>query len=296
MDFVQEVNYKPSSLARSLRTGKTNTIGLLVEDISDPFFSAIARSIEANAYQNGYKIIYSSTGNDTEKARELIMMYRERHVDGYIIVPPEGIEDDIRSLIDSGRPVVQIDRYATGVEADYVVIDNERSAYTATQHLIDNGYKNVAFVTIDSKQPQMADRLLGYQKAIQANGLNAVVEEVAYESSIQAMQQLSGFLDKQPQLDAILFATNYLCVSGLKAMAARDHQMLQTMGIISFDDYELFELHTPSITSISQPTEQIAEHAINLLLTRLAQTDTDKTQHKIELATSFMLRRSSLSK
>lgn len=296
MDFVQEVNYKPSSLARSLRTGKTNTIGLLVEDISDPFFSAIARAIEANAYQNGYKIIYSSTGNDTEKARELITMYRERHVDGYIIVPPEGIEDDIRSLIDSGRPVVQIDRYAPGVEADYVVIDNERSAYTATQHLIDNGFRNIAFITISSRQPQMQDRLLGYQKAMQTNKLEVHIEEVAHDSKAHATEQLTAILEKQPQLDAVLFATNYLCVSGLKAMAAKNHQLLQTVGMVSFDDYELFELHTPSITSISQPTEQIAERAINLLLTRLTQTSTDTTQQKIELPTNFMLRKSSLAR
>lgn len=108
--YVAEVGYKPNSLARSLRTGKSNIIGLMVESISNPFFATIARRIEELAYKNGYMIIYSSTDNDTVKTKELIQMFRERHIDGYIISPPEGIEEDVKSLINAGRPVVFFDR------------------------------------------------------------------------------------------------------------------------------------------------------------------------------------------
>jgi LacI family transcriptional regulator len=296
LDFVQEVNYKPSSLARSLRTGKTNIIGLMVEDISDPFFSAIARAIEAIAYQSGYKIIYCSTENATDKTRELIEMYSERHVDGYIIVPPEGVEQDVKRLLDSGKPVVLIDRYLPDLETDHVVIDNEKSAYDATCHLINNGYKNIAFITIDSLQPQMQDRLSGYEKAIAAHGLPQLVKEIAYKSSEQAMQQISVFLDRKKQVDAIFFATNYLCVSGLKAMTGKNLHIPQNIGVVSFDDYELFELYSPSITTVSQPTEKIAEHAINLLLSRLKKTVTDKKAQKIVIPTTLIIRNSSIER
>ncbi len=296
LDFVQEVNYKPSSLARSLRTGKTNIIGLMVEDISDPFFSAIARAIEAIAYQSGYKIIYCSTENATEKTRELIGMYSERHVDGYIIVPPEGIEQDIKLLLDSGKPVVLIDRYLPAIETDHVVVDNEKSAYDATCHLIDNGYKDIAFVTIDSLQPQMQDRLSGYEKAMAAHGLPQLVKEIAYKTSEQAMQQISVFLDRKRGVDAMFFATNYLCVSGLKAMSAKNLHIPQNIGVVSFDDYELFELYSPSISTVSQPTDKIAEHAINLLLSRLKKTVSDKVSKKIVVPTSLIVRNSSVKK
>jgi LacI family transcriptional regulator len=296
LDFVKEVNYKPSSLARSLRTGKTNIIGLMVEDISDPFFSAIARAIEAIAYQSGYKIIYCSTENATDKTRELIEMYSERHVDGYIIVPPEGVEQDVKRLLDSGKPVVLIDRYLPDLETDHVIIDNEKSAYDATCHLINNGYKNIAFITIDSLQPQMQDRLSGYEKAIAEHGLPQLVKEIAYKSSEQAMQQISVFLDRKKQVDAIFFATNYLCVSGLKAMTGKNLHIPQNIGVVSFDDYELFELYSPSITTVSQPTEKIAEHAINLLLSRLKKTVTDKRAQKIVIPTTLIIRNSSIER
>ncbi|MVN92831.1 LacI family DNA-binding transcriptional regulator [Mucilaginibacter aquatilis] len=294
LDFVQEVNYKPSSLARSLRTGKTNIIGLMVEDISDPFFSAIARAIEAIAYQSGYKIIYCSTENATEKTRELIAMYNERHVDGYIIVPPEGVEQDIKLLLDTGKPVVLIDRYLPAIDTDFVVVDNEKSAYDATCHLIANGYKNIAFVTIDSLQPQMLDRLSGYEKAMQANGLPQLVKEIAYKSSEQAMQHIAAFIDRKKEVDAIFFATNYLCVSGLKATAGKGINIPQSIGVVSFDDYELFELYSPSITTVSQPTDKIAEHAINLLISRLKKAVSDKKFQKIILPTSLIVRKSSV--
>jgi LacI family transcriptional regulator len=296
LEFVQEVNYKPSSLARSLRTGKTNIIGLMVEDISDPFFSSIARAIEAIAYQSGYKIIYCSTENATEKTRELIAMYSERHVDGYIIVPPEGVEQDINLLLDSGKPVVLIDRYLPAIDTDYVVVDNENSAYEATCHLITNGYKNISFITIDSLQPQMQDRLSGYERAMTTYGLPQLVKEVAYKSSEQAMQQISVFLDRRKEIDAIFFSTNYLCVSGLKAMAGKGLSIPNNIGVVSFDNYELFELYSPSITTVSQPTEKIAEQAINLLMSRLKKTIVDKKAEKIIIPTTLIVRNSSVKK
>jgi len=150
MKYVEEVGYKPNSLAKSLRTGKSNTIGLMVEDISNPFFASIARLIEDRAYKNGYKIIYCSTDNDTNKTKDLITMFRDRHVDGYIIAPPEGIEKEIESLINDGMPVVLFDRHLPYVNTDFVEVNNLFSTYNATRHLIDQGFKNIAFITFAS--------------------------------------------------------------------------------------------------------------------------------------------------
>lgn len=293
-DYIEEIDYKPNTLARSLRTGKTNIIGLIVEDISDPFFSTIARQIEEKAYKSGYKIIYCSTENNKDKTKELIEVYRDRHVDGYIIVAPDGVEKEINDLCGKGKPVVLLDRYLSEVNTDYVLVENFKSAYEATQHLIQNGFKNIAFVTINSLQVQMIDRLLGFEKAIKEGGCTKFVKEIAYHDNEDAVKHIVSLLERTPEIDAIFFATNYLCVSGLRALKALSLKIPNDIGIVCFDDYELFELYTPPITSIAQPTEAIAENAINLLLTRLKKSGMPAKFQKVVLPTSFIIRDSSV--
>jgi LacI family transcriptional regulator len=293
MDYIEEIGYKPSTLARSLRTGKTNIIGLIVEDISDPFFSTIARQIEERAYKSGYKIIYCSTENNRDKTKELIEVYKDRHVDGYIVVAPDGVEKEINDLCARGKPVVLLDRYLPNVNTDYVLVDNFNSAYNATNYLIKNGFRNIAFITINSLQVQMIDRLLGFEKAIKENGCTQHVKEIAYHDSEEAVKHIVSLLNRTPEIDAIFFATNYLCVSGLRALKSLNLKIPADVGVVCFDDYELFELYTPSITSIAQPTEAIAENAISLLLSRLKKGVTAGKFQKIILPTSFIIRESS---
>ena len=150
LKFVTEVGYKPNLLARSFRTGKTNIIGLMVENISNPFFANVARMIEEKAYQNGYKILYCSTENDSTKAKELMQMFKDRYVDGYIITPTEGIKNEVDELINSGAPVILFDRFFEDGNNDYVILDNFKSTYTAVEHLVAEGFREIAFVTITS--------------------------------------------------------------------------------------------------------------------------------------------------
>jgi LacI family transcriptional regulator len=180
LKYIEEVGYRPNPLAQSLRTGKTNTIGLMVENIANPFFGKIARKIEEEAYKNGYRILYCSTDNDTEKTKDLIQMFRERQVDGYIISPPKGIEEDIASLITRGIPVVAFDRKLENLGIDCVLIENYAGTYNATKHLIQN-YTNIGFITLDSEQTQMIDRLSGYLQAIEDNRLTSFVNKIPYK-------------------------------------------------------------------------------------------------------------------
>jgi LacI family transcriptional regulator len=180
MNLVNELNYVPNQLAKSLRTGKTHIIGLIVEDISNPFFACVARLIEEKANKKGYKIIYCSSDNDAVKTSELIKVFRERQVDGYIITPSIGIEEDINSLIENHLPTILFDRRLPDMSTNYVGTDNEGGTYKAIKHLITQGYKNIAFVTINSEQPQMVERLNGYLKAILENGLRQSVTNIDY--------------------------------------------------------------------------------------------------------------------
>lgn len=289
--YIEEVGYKPNSLARSLRTGKSHIIGLMVESISNPFFASIARQIEKKAYINGYKIIYSSTDNDTGRTKDLIKMFSDRHVDGYIISPPEGIEKDILSLVNGGIPVVFFDRYLPGLDVDSVTIDNFDSTYKAVKLLIKSGRKQIGFITVDSLQTQMQDRLAGYEKAIRESGLFPHIKEIAYNQSPENIaRHLNVFLGRKEDLDAVLFSTNYLAVSGLKAIRELGVRIPADMAVIAFDDHDLFELHNPSITAISQPVDQIADEIINILLNKLEKGVKTRKEQQIILPTRLVVR------
>lgn len=295
LKFVDEVGYKPNLLARSFRTGKTNTIGLMVENISNPFFANLARLIEENAYKNGYKILYCSTENNPEKARELLLMFKERCVDGYIITPTEGITREVEGLVSNGAPVILFDRHFNDDKFDYVILDNEGSTYNAVKHLADQGFREIAFVTINSLQSQMRQRIEGYERAMDDHSLNHHIKEVNFNlDAEQNVAHIQDFLQRKNKLEAVVFATNYLGISGLKAIKNLGLSIPKDLAVVSFDDHVLFELHTPTITSIAQPINKMSEHLINILLGKLS--GKPETDHRIVLPGNLILRESSRRK
>jgi len=295
LKFIKEVGYKPNALAKSLRTGKSNIIGLMVENIADPFFANIARYIEDRAYKNGYRIIYCSTDNNTEKTRDMIAMFRERHVDGYIISPPVGVESDITELMNDGFPVVLFDRYLRGVDTSYVVTDNLFGTYNATMNLIEQGHKNIAFITFKSQQTQMQARLDGYKKALKENHLKPHIKEVVFNPDTRyIIKPVTEFLEENHNLDAILFGTNRIGTCGLKVINNLGIKVPDEMAVISFDDSEVFELYSPSITAIAQPIEDIANNVMDILLCNLNTSAANRTNQQVTLKTKLKVRGSSV--
>jgi len=280
--YVKEVGYTPNYLARGLVTGKTNTIGFIVESIGNSFFSQIASLIEEQAYNNGYKIIYSSTNGERRKALELIRMFRDRGVDGYIICPTEGLEDEINQLKEENRPVVLFDRYLPGVDAHYIGTNNEEAMYEACRHLADHGRKHIALVTTDSQQTQMLGRLAGYSRLVKEKGLTEYILQIPYEERKQRLPgDLEAFLSQHPQLDAICFATNYLAIGSLEVMRGLQIEIPDRIAVIAFDDNEVLRLFQPAVTAVEQPLEEMAKSIIDRLLVDLKLGKvTEKTTHK----------------
>jgi LacI family transcriptional regulator len=297
LKYVKEVNYSPNQLAQSLRTGKTNLIGLIVENISNPFFANVARLIEENAYKKGFRIIYCSSENNTAKARELIKVFRERKIDAYIITPTSGTEDDVKALLQENLSVVLFDRYFPDLPTNYVVVDNFQSTYNAIIHLIEQGYQRIAFITLKSDQTQMNDRLGGYKKAMEENHLKSYTSKILFqENSHDYIQHITRFLQKEKTVDAVFFATNYLGISGLEAIKNLDKKIPADIAVVSFDDHELFRLYSPSITAIAQPIEEISQQLIHILLKDIETGKEDKEIKKIELSSNLLVRESSLKK
>ncbi len=295
LGYVKKIGYKPNSFAQGLRTGKSKLIGLMIEDISNPFFANVARLIEDKAYENGYKIMYCSTHNDTAKAKELIQMFKDCGVDGYIIAATDGVESDIKKLLSEKEKVVLFDRHFKDISTDYVVINNKQSCFNAISHFVDNGFKNIAFITTELKQLQMLDRLSGYKKAIKKYNLKEFVKKMPYtQDSKTITTEIEAFLKANPKIDAVLFATNYLGVYGLQVINKLGYKIPKDIGVIAFDDHIVFQLYNPPISSIEQPIELISENIISTLLQKLNSNENVPSQ--IEIATSFIERRSSQKK
>lgn len=298
LDYAKLINYRPNQIAQSLRTGKSKILVFMVEDISNNFFSKLARIFEDIAYEKGYKVIFCSNENDDEKSNELINLFNFRQVDGFIIVPSPGIKDTIESLIKDNIPVVLLDRFFEGLDCNSVVIDNAQAAFDATQHLIENKFKNIGFITTASDQSQMMGRLSGYEKAVEEHGLKPYTLQIPFNEIIKGRgkEYVKDFFDKHTDLDAVFYATNYLAQSGLEVLKENNPKLIKELGIIAFDDNDMFKIYDPSITSVAQPLIEISTKLMELMLPLLKKKDVSETSHKIVLKTELIVRESSLVK
>jgi len=291
--IIKELGFRPNLVARSLRTGNTKTIGLIVEDISNPFFASIARLIEDKAYRHGYKIIYSSTENNLDKAKGLIKMFKSRQVDGYIIAPMLGMEDDIKGLLMDRTPVVVFDRHLPGVDVSTVLVNNLEGTYMATTALLQQGKKKIAYVTVDLEVQEIQDRYSGYETALKQNKINVdkkLCKLISFENTAeQTTAELVEFFTANPKIDAVLFATNYLAVRGLFAFKQMNKPLDSQFKVIAYDDHDIFKLHSPTISAVDQPIEEIANQVITLILKGLSIVDSFEEQELKQVVLSSKL-------
>ena len=295
LDYAQEVNYHPNPIAQSLRTGKSNTLVLMVEDISNNFFAKLARIIEDIAYKKGYKVIFCSHENDDKKFEELIGYFKFRLVDGFIIVPSTGGQNAVNQLIEDNLPVVLVDRYFEDFHCNTVVIDNKEAAQTATHHLIENGHKNIAFITVDMDQTQMQERLEGYENAIKNAGLESFILKIPFENAttVQGKSLIYNFVSKNTKIDAVFFATNYLTQSGLEIFNSKDPQIINKISLVAFDDNDFFKIYNPTITAVSQPLLDIGTEVMRLMTSLLKRKNVKEGSRKIVLKAELVIRNSS---
>ncbi|WEK34085.1 MAG: substrate-binding domain-containing protein [Candidatus Pseudobacter hemicellulosilyticus] len=273
--LAESMGYRPNHTAVSLRTGKTRVLGLIVEDISNVFFATLAKIIEEEADSIGYKVLYCSTENNEEKARERIRMFLQRQVDGFLITPTAGMRTEVCKLVEQNKPLVLMDRYFPGLGVPHVLVNNYHGARLAMDHLLERGYKNIGFVTVRLDQVQMQQRRAAYDAALQEAGLPVTeshILELSYQDRAEdAVAGIRSFLSRQPALDAVFFATNYTGVYGLEAIKDLAVPIPGRLAVVCFDDHDIFRLYSPGITIVQQPVSQIARTAMQLLIRQFEQ-------------------------
>lgn len=267
-DYVNEIGYKPNALAKSLATGKSRTIGLIVENIGDSFFGPIALYIEEQLREFEYQVLYSSTLGDNKQASEIVQAMIDNQVEGIILAPTDAMDTEVIRILNSKIPLVLFDRNIPGVPTNFVGTNNYGATHEAITHLVERGYQKIGMITTDSQQPQMQDRLRAYKDIVAATDRD---EHVLYtyfqEKTIDPVQVITTWLTENSDIDALFFSTNYICVAALKAILMLERE--KTLGIITFDDLEVLELFRPQISCIRQPLEKIARNSVTILLDQM---------------------------
>ena len=199
--------------------------------------------------------------------------------------------------MDDNVPVILFDRYLPSLNTSTVIIDNFSGSYQAVKHLRENGFSNIAFVTLNSEQTQMHARLLGYIKAMEESLCDPIVEKLPCKLSHQlSAEKVQEFIKQHDKVDAIIFATNYLAISGLKAIRDLGLGIPDDIAVIGFDDNTHFNLFTPSITAVAQPIEEIAEEVVQQLLNALSNKRESEIRRMVMLPVKLIVRNSSFPK
>ena len=279
--IAKDLNYQPNHLAKSLRSGKSYTIGLVIADISNPFFANIARVVENQARHHGYTVIYGSSDEDAAKSLDLINVLINRRVDGFIIVSAENSEKQIYELMEQNILFVLLDRYFPEIKTDFVSTNNYKAAYDAGEHLIEMGYKNIGLIAYKSEMFHMRERIRGYSDAMKAHKLalkKKWLQEVKFNNAKTEVEEaIDNMLAAGTPVEAIIFSTYSLAVNGLKYINRLGIKVPNDLAIVSFGQAEVFDLYSCPITYVMQDMENLGKAAVDILVKKM-ENPKEKTQ------------------
>jgi len=297
-EVAKELNYQPNRIAQGLRTGKTNTIGLIIADIANPFFGILGRECEQEAARYGYRVIFCSSDENPDKSKQQIAMLQQSQVDGYIISPPRNSEDQIQALAKSRVPLVLIDRYFPEIECNHIVVDNFDAAYKATNHLLARGRKKIANITVNLDLVNMIERAEGYKQAlidasipVDENLIKVLPFSHDNKEVARAIKELVGKPGSK-KIDAILFSTSKLGINGIESITAMGLKIPDDIAIVSFDNPDAYKICISPVTVVNQPLKEIGKMAVQLIINELKHPESIPKIQKITLKTDLIIRKS----
>ena len=289
---MDALNYRPNALARSLRQGKTNTLGLVLPDSANPFFAEISRSIEDEAFKRGYSVFLCNTERDTQRELFYVDVLSNRQVDGIIFVAAGDQADSLDFLLHRKMPVVMIDRNLSNVEVDAVLTDNQLGGYLATRHLLELGHTRIACIAGPSSITPSAERIIGYRKAIEEAGLSydeTLILRGDYHAQ-SGMEITNSILSMNPRPTAIFALNDLMALGTLRAAAEAGCSVPEDLAVVGYDDLEIARFTNPPLTTIAQPKKAIGVQAVNLLAARMSQKN--RPPSRLILPPELIVRRS----
>jgi LacI family transcriptional regulator len=285
---AKKLNYIPNMTAGSLRrsNGKTNTIGILLEDISNPFSSALYRIYEDFAAENGYVILAGSLDEDATREHDLVNLFISRRVDGLLIAPSGKDHAHLKREVQSGVHFGFVDRPPVNFEADVVLSTNLTGALDAVKHLISYGHKRIAFLGDDPAIYTAQERFAGYCKALKSAKITLDKDLIfkGIKSEAIAIQQIRKLLQSSAAPTAFFASQNLLTLVVLKALKAEGLE--KSIAVVGFDDIPAAELLTPGVTHVKQDIAEIGRRSIEMLFARI---NGNASAYRTEIVPTFLI-------
>ena len=285
---VRSTGYRPNLSARRLRSQSTRTIGLIVADIRNPFFTAVSRAVEDAAYAAGMRVILCNTDEDPERERLYLRLMEEERVTGVIFAPTRATADALKGGLDV--PVVFIDRSGPPGAHDSVVLDNAAAAETLVDHLVEQGFSRIAGL-FGSTSSTAQERLAGYEAAMRRHGLVPMSRAVA-PNAAAAEDAALDWLGEPQKPEALLLSNGLILMGALRAARRLGLAVPDALALAGFDNEPWTELVEPGLTVIEQPVAEIGAQAMRLLFERL--TDPGQPVRKVTLSGRTVFRGSSM--
>jgi len=289
---VNELNFRPSRLARSLRAQRSHVLGLIISDIQNPFFISIVRAIEDIAYHHQYSLVLCNADEDPDKEALYIDLMIAEKVAGVVISPTHETATSCQRLADVGIPAVAIDRRVSSLPVDTVLVDNIRATFELVSHLIADGHRRIGAVVGAPTVSTGHERRDGYLRALQAHGLTPEAELLCFgpPTTAAGYQMVNTLLDLPNPPTALFLGNNLLTIGALKAIHERNLRIPEDIAVAAFDEMEWMFVMKPALTVVAQPVYAMGKCAAELLLARIA--DPTRPIQEIVLEPTIQIRQS----
>jgi DNA-binding LacI/PurR family transcriptional regulator len=289
---IKEMGYQPSRVARSLRIQRSHIIGLIISDIQNPFFTNLVRAVEDVAYEHQYAVVLCNSDEDVEKEMLYIDLMRAEMVAGVLITPTRETNSPCKKLIEAGIPVVAVDRRMLDLEVDTVVTDNVGAAFDLVSHLIVDGHQRIGGIFATSTTTTGRERQEGYFQALQEHGLpiDSSLVRMGLPKEDSGYRFAGELLDLPNPPTALFTGNNVLTTGAIRAINERRLQIPGDIALGAFDEMSWMSLIKPSLTVIAQPTYELGQTAVNLLLQRIK--DRTRPRQEIVLKSKLFVRQS----
>jgi DNA-binding LacI/PurR family transcriptional regulator len=273
---AEELGYQPNALARNMRTGSARTLGLIISDVTNPFFTAIARSCEDVAQSESYSLVLSNTDEKPEREETSLAVMAGERVAAVMLASTNQAQDAIARLEAVRIPVVAIDRRIDGFVTDAVLVDNDGIGYQATSHLLRHGHTDIAVITGPPEISSTRERLAGYRRALADHGVRESMELIRAGDLRErgGYTAATALLDGPKRPTAFVSSNNLTTIGLLHAIRARGLRIPDDVSIIGVDDMPTADLLDPPLTVVEQPTYQLGARAAELAIRRINNPDT----------------------
>jgi LacI family transcriptional regulator len=294
LEVIDRLGFRPSGIARSLATQRTGTLGLVVPDVANPFFSDVARGVEHVAHAQAYSVFLCNTEEDPERELQVLESLEEKRVDGLILCSSRLDEGVLEAIVVRHPAAVLVNRRLEGNPVQSVLVDDEAGGWMATQHLLQAGHRAVGFLAGPPVSHSGRQRSLGYRAALDSKDLPGQASWIRHcAPTVEGGQKVAhNLLSAEPSLTALFCYNDLVAVGALQACAALGRAVPEETAIVGYDDIPLAALVTPALTTCRVPRYELGGRAVRLLLDHLR--GEPETRKEIVLQPELVIRASAL--